>query len=386
MKFECPYNLFSGLSRGTLPAPTSTSEVSTTASLDIKEVEQVEVVKEVTEAPEEVVTKADLIVTTSLDEEQTSVAEEIVPEIEVEETTEANLPETETSAETKAKETEAPVSEEEEEQVTETIKVTEDEVLELDQEVKELEKQVTELEEQAVTTEQPVEEVEQVDAENPATIEQVPEQTDDVKPDEEPEEEKPEEVDESSLDDSVPEATAVIETASVEVTTLPTLEPTEVSVVGTEVTELESELPIEISTEEPFLSLQKLFQDQFSQQTATSESPKRRRKVTGSGLLDEPVLQGLTPSAITIGSSLRVSDPNEQNDLSLDDSSVFDPLEETVDESWGLKEESIVVPSITPPQGVNLDKHHDYGEYYIKLERFSNMIRKIVQLFVTVAV
>ena len=247
------------------------------------------------------------------------------------------------------------LSNEEQEQVTESIKVTEEEVLELEQEVKELEQQVTELEEEAVvTTEQPTEVAEQVEVENPSAVEQVPEQTDEEKPDEEPEEVAS---DESSLEDSVPEATAVVETAAEEATTLPTPVATELPVENTE-PELDSELPMEISTEEPFLSLQKLFQDQFSQQTATSESPKRRRKVTGSGFLDEPVSQGLTPSAITIGSTLRVSDPNDANDLSQDDSSLFDPLEETVDESWGLKEESSPVPSITPPQGVKLYKPH----------------------------
>ena len=116
---------------------------------------------------------------------------------------------------------------------------------------------------------------------------------------------------------------------------------------------VETETTIEVSTEEPYLSLQKLFQDQFADQPATSESPKRRRKVTGSGFFDDLSDPVQPPADITIGNSLRVSDPNDvgrhsQNDLQLntlnEDQILFDPFEETVDESWGQKEVKPEVP------------------------------------------
>jgi hypothetical protein len=54
-------------------------------------------------------------------------------------------------------------------------------------------------------------------------------------------------------------------------------------------TEAAAEASTEIVTEEPFLSLQKLFQDQLPEVAASSESPKQRRKVTGSGFFDDKV-------------------------------------------------------------------------------------------------
>jgi len=91
---------------------------------------------------------------------------------------------------------------------------------------------------------------------------------------------------------------------------------------------------MEISTEQPYLSLEKLFIDQFgSNQDEILETQKKRRKVPF-GTLNSDVDQNL-PSEITLENSLDVADDLENDDPALLDQHIDD--ESSVNSDWGMK-------------------------------------------------
>ena len=387
----------SGLSEGSLPAPTIPSEVSTTAAM---ETETTSTADEMQKAEGIVETEATLTVDVEQEKEG-----------ETEETTERAIEndpivKIDPDQEISAQEDQVLENDAEVDSVTDQIALEDDSDLVTDQSVVQLPDEPVTAADQptepsAITSEDPVErdqpeavtEVEkepfQTDAalaeaatEAAVDVEEVQEDEDQPEVGDQDEEAEDEEIEEDDVTETTSEDQQVIrepqpaEQQQPE-TVAPTAEPSSpvaitvasISVDGFNVavepaTEFTAESGSETSTEEPYLSLQKLFQDQFPvDQASTSESPKRRRKVTGSGFFgNEFDLQ--TPSPITIGNSLRVSDkfdekPRSQNGLNLnsdlDDQILFDPLEETVDENWGKKEAHPVANPVSPiPEQVNV--------------------------------
>ena len=367
--------------------------MATTASLEVKEAEQNDDKQKTetsTDQPIEEAEASTKLAETTVKQEETTESATVNPE---DEQTTGKGPETE--IEQQVTETSQP----DEEPVLETTEITE--IAELDQEVKDLQKQMEELEIEVLELEHQAKEVEDEPADPqeqvPIRVEQaleaqVPDQeiesvteideleaspTELVPEIVEPPPQKPEEavpvLDSSPVSEISFEAEEFTTSPSAsDVITEP--EPKAMDFEVTKSEEIQTEMAMEISTEPPFLSLQKLFQDQFSEQPSTSESPKRRRKVTGSGYFQDQDIK--TPPDVTIGNSLRVSEPSEpvlHQNILVDDTSLYDPMDETVDESWGRKE-AVTEHSSKVPEQVNVQASFTVAEDWTPPESESGII------------
>lgn len=290
-----------GLNESILPPPTQAAEVQTTSLTTESEVQKGQ--------------DEEVVVTTEANFEDNST---IARESDSQETTEANIEETSTAVIQENK-SEAPIPEvttsavlnhvEESEEIPTTTKAIEVE----DSDVKEDEAEVETKDEAEVETKDEAD-VETKDGEEEAVTE-----------------------DNHAIQDNDANTEPILD-----VTTMSNVEVTAEPEVHVVKVETESTTPtepmIEISTEQPYLSLEKLFIDQIisNEEEEGVETQKKRRKVTIGSLV--PDVDQNIPSEITLENSLEVAD--HDGDLLLDaviEPEIDDQDESVVNSDWGLR-------------------------------------------------